>query len=94
MKVRCITLDPPGFQGGGWFAGCKIKVGGIYDVVDIVELDGTWYELSHHLGVCYISELFEKCEPYSNSVSKELAEQAMKTPIEIDQPVKQLEQAN
>lgn len=37
------------------------------------------------------SKCFARYNPYSSSVSKELAEKAMKPVIEIDQPVKELQ---
>lgn len=46
----------------------------------------------HSLRTCYGAHCFDKVEPYSNNVSKELAEKACSPVIEIDQPVKELVQ--
>lgn len=40
------------------------------------------------------AKCFAPYNPYSNSVSKELAEKAMKPAIEVDQPLKELETIN
>lgn len=94
MKVKCVRLSAPGYS--GYFeGGCKIEVGGIYDVVGTkIIMNTNYYELAQHRNTVYTSDLFEPYNPYSNSVSKELAEKAMNPVIEIDQPVKELEITN
>jgi len=49
-----------------------------------------WGDLNKQRDAMYFSNRFVPTNPYSNSVSKELAEQAIKQPIETDVPVKEI----
>jgi hypothetical protein len=89
--VVCITNKPLfGVCQADW----KVKKDEIYTVIGTNEhlpeykMYGLYYELSHQPGVYYAHEHFRKINPYSNSVSKELANEAIKENIEVDVPVK------
>lgn len=97
MQVRCVRFKCPNQTHEQWDSGCKIEIGGIYDVVRTLKKYGTdYYELIHDKGTAYLSEMFEPYNPYSNSVSKELAEKAMNVGDGADQPIKikELETSN
>ena len=93
FEVICVDNDTECFDGFGFPITEDLFIpikGDKYTVVGILEEDGTfYYQLA---GVdpynWYDYECFRRINPYSNSVSQELAEKAMEVNIETDVPVK------
>jgi hypothetical protein len=94
FKVRCIGKADSTESATGQMLplGPQPIVGNIYQVVDTIKhRDLTGYALAEFERIhYYCSSLFERINPYSNSVSLELANEAIKENIEVDVPIREV----
>lgn len=93
MRVKCVRFKCPGQTHEQWDAGCKIEIGGIYDVVRTLNRYNTdYYELTHDEGTAYLGEMFEPYNPYTDATAEILSKFKPYEGIETDCPViKELE---